>query len=93
MKLDVMALGLAGGSMWGVVLFLFTLTATATGYGREFVDLVVSVYPGFSVSYPGAFIGLVYGFVDAFVGFAVLAWLYNWFTNLTQKGKIDLNHE
>lgn len=89
MKLNVVALALAGGLMWGVVLFLFTLTATATGYGREFVDLVVSVYPGFSISYIGAFIGLIYGFVDAFVGFAVLAWLYNRFAAISDKGRVD----
>jgi hypothetical protein len=92
MKLNVAALGLAGGLMWGVVLFLFTMTTTATGYGLDFVNLVASVYPGFAVSYPGAFIGLVYGFVDGFVGFAVLAWLYNFFTGLVGKGKIDSDH-
>ena len=71
-------LGLAGGIVWGVALFLFTLIAIPTGYGAVFLNLVSSVYIGHSLSVPGAFLGLIYGFIDAFIGVYIFAWLYNW---------------
>lgn len=70
-------LGLAGGIVMAVSLFICTVLAIYTGYSREALSLLPSVYPGYSISWPGAFIGLIYAFIDAFIGFYVLAWLYN----------------
>jgi len=81
---------LAGGVFWGVLLFIFTLVSAATGYGSRFLDLVAAVYPGFSVGYLEAFLGLLYGFVDGFVGFGVFAWLYNRMTALAERGHTDI---
>lgn len=50
-------------------------------YGGEILELISSIYPGYE---PGdgiksVVIGTVYGFVDAAIGGAFLAWLYNLF--------------
>lgn len=70
-------LGLAGGILWGVSIFLMTLIGIHFDYGQSFFTLLKDIYPGYSVSYIGGLIGLVYGFVDWFIGLYILAWLYN----------------
>lgn len=78
MKLDKTALGLAGGIVWGVAVFLATLWVLYRG-GGEHLELLAKFYIGYSVTVGGAFVGLVYGFVDGFIGCWILAWLYNRF--------------
>ena len=78
MQLKPAALGVAGGILWGVALMVFTWITMNTGYAQEFLDLIAVAYPGYSVSLTGSFVGLVLGFVDAFVGLYLLALLYNW---------------
>jgi hypothetical protein len=48
-----------------------------TGYSTEFLNLIASIYPGYSISWSGSIVGLAYGFADGFVGLFLLAWLYN----------------
>jgi uncharacterized membrane protein (DUF485 family) len=78
MKLKPMALGVAGGILWGVSLMVLTWVAMQTGYAENLLNTISVVYPGYSVTLSGSFIGLVLGFVDAFVGLYILALLYNW---------------
>ena len=73
------ALGLAGGILWGLAIFIMTWIGYFTSYAGLFLSLMVDIYPGYSVSLLGSFIGLAYGFVDGFCGLYVLAWLYNYF--------------
>ncbi|CCB87051.1 MULTISPECIES: bacteriophage holin [Parachlamydia] len=70
-------LGLAGGILWGLSMFVCTLLAHYFGYGTHWLSLVSDVYPGYSVSLLGSIIGLIYGFIDGFVGLFLLGWLYN----------------
>lgn len=77
-KLDIKALGLALGIFWGVCMFLLGISGMF-GFGETFVALISRVYIGYAVSIVGAIIGAVWGFVDAFVCGAILAWLYNRF--------------
>lgn len=79
MKLSVKALGLAGGTMWGVSLFLWTLllSLTTVTWGTELLSLLGGLYPYYGISVTGAFAGLVVGFIDGFLCGAILAWLYN----------------
>jgi len=69
---------LAAGIFWGAALFVFTLISIYTGYGSVFLDLLADIYPGFNISVGGAFLGLIYGFIDAFVGCYIFVVLYNW---------------
>ena len=77
MKLNVKAFALAAGLLWGIGLFALTwwfiLFDGATGEPT----LIGRLYRGYTISPVGSVIGLVYGFFDALIGGAVLAWLYN----------------
>ncbi|HLJ58139.1 MAG TPA: bacteriophage holin [bacterium] len=68
--------GLAGGILWGAAMLVVTLISVPTGYAGAFLKAMESVYPGYHVSLLGSIVGLVYGFVDAFIGFSLFAWLY-----------------
>ena len=77
--LNAKSLGLAGGVLWGGVMFLMTWLAVYTGYGYRFLILIEGLYPFYTVSIAGSFVGLIFGFIDGFVGLFLLAWLYNKF--------------
>ncbi len=79
MKLNVRALALAGGVVWGLAILLLTYWFLIRGYEGHTLAQLSKVYLGYSVTWYGAFVGLVWGFVDGFVGGALLAWLYNKF--------------
>lgn len=72
-------LGLAGGLIWGISLFIITWVSIYTGYAALFLGIVADIYPGYNISPIGSFIGLGYGFVDAFIFFWLLAGLHNLF--------------
>ena len=73
------ALGLAGGILWGAVCFLTTLISVYTGYADAFLGMLSTIYPGYTISLMGSFVGLVYGFIDGFIGLYLLALLYTYF--------------
>jgi len=70
-------LGIAGGIIGGVCMFLVTLFSLYTGYAAPFLTLLSSVYVGYKISWIGSIIGLIYGFIDGFIKLYVLAWIYN----------------
>ena len=80
MRFNVTALALTAGVFWGGALLLVALANLAwPPYGRAFLDLCASIYPGY---HPGAGMGSVvtgtlYGLADGAIGGAVFAWLYN----------------
>jgi hypothetical protein len=71
MKLSVKGLALASGILWGASIFL------ARGYDGRLIAQLNHFYIGYSYSVVGAFVGLVWGFVDGAVCGAIFAWLYN----------------
>jgi len=75
-KLDAMALALAGGILWGLTVF-FTAILGMYWLGVEPLSHILSMYPGYESTWTGAFIGLAFGFLDAFIGSYIFAWLYN----------------
>ena len=85
MTLNVTALALTIGLAWGAAMLVVAAANLIwPGYGRAFLDVVASVYPGY---HPASGIGSVitgalYGLVDGAVGGAVLGWLYNQFAQL-----------
>jgi len=57
---------------------LFLLTFWVMLRGRpEGLECMISIYPGYAVSIAGAFIGLVYAFVDGLIGGYLFAYIYN----------------
>ncbi len=78
-QLNAFAAALAVGVFWAVCLFLWTLIAAKNGYGQTSLDLIAQVYPGYEVTTRGAWIGLIWGFLDGFIGTYVVVWLYHVF--------------
>ena len=80
MKFNVTALALTVGLCWGAaILIVGSANVIWPGYGRVFLELAASLYPGY---HPGAAFGSVitgtlYGLVDGAIGGAVFGWLYN----------------
>ncbi|MFN3395213.1 MAG: bacteriophage holin [Thermodesulfovibrionales bacterium] len=78
MKLKPLALGIGLGTVWGISLFITTWVSYFTGYGRLFLQVLAqSIYPGYSISPFGSFLGLFYGFFDGLISGFCIAWIYN----------------
>jgi hypothetical protein len=82
MRLHITALALATGLIWGGAILVVGLANLVwPEYGRAFLDVTASIYPGY---HPGTGIGSVvmgtlYGLFDGTIGGAIFAWLYNLF--------------
>lgn len=79
MRLHVTAFSLTAGVIWGAVILSTTLANLVwPTYGHAFLQIAESIYPGY---HPGGIvsviIGTLYGFVDAAIGGALFAWVYN----------------
>ncbi len=78
MGLKPIALGIALGTVWGGSLFVTTWISYYTGYGRLFLEVLAqSIYPGYTITPAGSFLGLFYGFLDGFVSATLIGWIYN----------------
>lgn len=79
MRLNLKALALSCGILWALCLFLVTLVSLATGYADALLEVVASIYPGYSVSALGLILGLIYAFVDGAIAALIFGWVYNLF--------------
>jgi len=84
MKLSVRALAISLSLLWGLA-FLFVAFANYIwpSYGRAFLDLVSSIYPGYKPvgTLGSVIVGTLYALLDGVVTGAILAWLYNSFSD------------
>ena len=83
MKLNVKALALACGILWGSVVFLVTWWVIILDGASGDPTSLGQVYRGYNISPVGSIIGLGWGLVDGLIVGAVLAWLYNRFAKST----------
>ena len=74
-----MVLGIALAVVWGLSLFLLSLTSAfiVHSYGSSVIALLSTVYVGYDASVSGAFIGLAWGFVDFFIFGFLIAFVFN----------------
>jgi hypothetical protein len=82
MKLSVGALAATSALLWGgAVLCMGIANAMWPSYGNAFLQMVASVYPGYTAGASAGQIavGTGYALVDGGVGGAIFAALYNWF--------------
>ena len=79
MKLNAVKFGIAAGLVWGIYVFAISLIAE-TGYALGLVQALGQLYIGDSASLGGAFLGFIYGFLDAFIGFYLIGLFYNMMT-------------
>jgi hypothetical protein len=86
--MNVKAFAVAAGILWGFLLLAFTLLEAARGVGHT-LGALSALYPGYSVTYLGSVVGLVYGFVSGALIGAAFCWLYNRFAGRSgaPKGK------
>jgi len=80
MKLNVKALAVAAAVVWGAVVLLTAAANLARPeYGRAFLALLSSIYPGYHASGTAAdvMVGTLYGLADGAIFGLVFGWLYN----------------
>ena len=80
MKLNVKALALTSGLIWGFGLFFITLWIIFFDGASGNVPFIGQIYRGYNISFTGALIGLAWAFFDGAIGGAIFAWLYNLLT-------------
>ena len=78
-KLNPKAMGLSFGILWAASIIFMGLLAIVCSWAQPFVDVISVMYLGYTASIIGCMIGALWGFIDAFVGGFLLAWLYNKF--------------
>jgi len=88
------ALGVACGVIVGGILAIATLILKIRGNPTPNFDLLGQFFWGFSVSWPGVFIGLLWGFGLGFVlgyGFALVrnAAVWLWLTVIRSRAEMD----
>jgi hypothetical protein len=50
----------------------------APAYGSAFLELIASIYPGYTpAGFGSVIVATLYGMLDGLVGGAIVAWLYN----------------
>ena len=79
MKINTKALALSMGIIWGLGIFFLTAWFLIMCYEGNPLSKLSMVYLGYSVSWFGAFVGLIYGFVDGLIVGVCLGYLYNKF--------------
>ncbi len=75
-KLDIKALALAGGVLWGLYMLCLGFMAMF-GWGTSFLSVMSSIYIGFRPTFPGAIVGGLWGFLDGAVAGGIIAFVYN----------------
>jgi len=83
MKLNVKALALTSGILWGLGLFIGTWWIILTAGSTNTPTFLSMMYRGYSITPLGSVFGLIWAFFDGLIGGAIFAWLYN----LLAKGK------
>jgi hypothetical protein len=75
--LNAKKLGFAGGILGGLTMLIITFFSITNDYGTAWLELMKSIYPGYTISEIGCIVGMVYGFIDGFVFFYLLGWIYS----------------
>ena len=79
MKLNKVAFGFAAGIIWGGIVFLATWWIVVRGGTGEMISRLGRFYIGYAPSPSGSILGLIYGFVSAFIVGVLFAAIYNAF--------------
>jgi hypothetical protein len=80
--LNVKALAFTAGLLWGGCLALIALVnLTSPEYGRAWLDVVASTYPGYDgpAGLGSVIVVALYGLVDGLICGALFGWVYNAF--------------
>ena len=83
MKLNIKALALTSGILWGVGLFLVTWWIILMDGTIEEPTFLGRIYRGYEISPKGSVIGLLWALPDGAIGGAVFGLVYNLFVGKT----------
>ena len=80
MRINVIALSATTALFWGAaILVVASANLIWPTYGRAFLELAASMYPGFhpSPAIGSIITGTLYGLVDGAIAGAIFGWIYN----------------
>jgi hypothetical protein len=77
MKLKPVAFALTCGILWGVAVMLATWWIVLVGSAGHTIITLKNFYSGYSVSYFGGIVGLVWGFASGLISGYLFARIYN----------------
>ena len=77
--LNVTNFGLAVGITFAIGALFLGLTSWLFNYGNAWVELIGTVYIGYSATLLGTIIGTIYAFVDGLIVGIIFACIYNKF--------------
>jgi hypothetical protein len=77
MKLNIKAFALTCGLIWGFGVLFLTWWLILLEGNNPAPCFLNRIYHGYTMTPVGSLIGAIWGFVDAGIGGAIFAWLYN----------------
>lgn len=77
MKLNVKALALTAGILWGLSVFLITWWIIIFDGASTDPIFISKIYRNYQLTPLGSVIGLLWGFVDGLLAGAIFGWVYN----------------
>jgi hypothetical protein len=73
--------------MWGLTVMLGTWFLLLMDSGGKTISKLHAIYYGYSFTFVGGIVGLVWGFIDGFICGVIFAWLYNMFAKAKAQAK------
>jgi hypothetical protein len=76
-KLNITAFGLAGAIVCALIMVVYSVLASTTGFGIEMETVFESIEPGYTLTLPGVIVGTIWAFVYGYLIAALFSWIYN----------------
>jgi hypothetical protein len=77
MRIHTKAFAISAGIVCGGLVGIASLLGLYFNYGIDFLYILRSVYPGYTVSVLGSIIGALYGFLHGALVAGVISFIYN----------------
>ena len=81
MNLNIKAMAIAFGLVWGISLFVITWCIILLEGSSDTTTFIGKFYIGYSLTPVGSLFGLMWGIIDGAIGGVMFGWLYNKFNN------------
>jgi hypothetical protein len=75
--IEPVAAGLSLGILSGLLIAIYSVLCSFTGYGIEAETLFEAMLPGYSLTIGGTIVGVVWMFSIGYLSGSILAWIYN----------------
>jgi hypothetical protein len=85
MKLNIKAFALSCGIIWGSSILVLTFWLLILDSNGRIINDLGNIYIGYSLTWLGGVIGMIWGFVDGLISGAFFSWLYNKITEALLK--------